>query len=236
MLDSIPGIPIWLGILFILLGTVGLLARLGRAPCIIAVGIGIFAFFHSTPDSIAFLHSTRDSKSGPSESPLSVDGEASKNFFDSMGLGGTAPNIQYNVKVTIRNTQGGTLTFDQVQGKFYPESGHQLRSVWVQDPNNDPADSYARLAKGEQVPELKLWTVGPGAAVDHEFQTNGHTFDLLEEASGKPLRFSVEIRLNGVVIAGPYVAVLPPLEGLPYYDDVLGGGQKAFRLLFSGDQ
>ncbi len=165
-------------------------------------------------------------------SAVSVEAEASRAFYNTMGLGGgtTAP-VEYKVKVTIRNTGTSALTWDQLQAEFYPEHGRHLTiPMFPYDPEKG-GDERAYQQGGKK--SLKL---APGASQDFEFGTDGYTFDLLGEADRKPLRFSVAVLFDGTAIAGPYVALLPPLNDLPSYERALvagGNGQKPVKLSFS---
>ncbi len=161
---------------------------------------------------------------------FSVEGEVGRAIYITMGLRDvtTAP-IEYRVKVTIHNTGSNPLVWDQIQADFYPERGrHLTQSTFAYDPEKGE-DRRAYYEGGNRPQEI-----APGASHDLEVDTNGHTFDLLGEAGGKPLRFSVAVLLKGRTIAGPYVALLPPLDDLPSYEQALvGGGQKPVKLAFA---
>ena len=164
---------------------------------------------------LAVVVFSRCSKLQEQQNGLSVEGEVTQENYMSLGIG--ASPIAYHVDVTARNVGERQLDFDKIEAYFFTEEGKSLRTVkhrYDEEKGTD-GDSYKT---GENI----LTSLAPGAVEELEFSTNGYTFKLLREASGKPLKFSIIFYRDDKVVAGPYFAVLPlHIQALPQYEQTL---------------
>ncbi|MFH0988504.1 MAG: hypothetical protein V1799_00635 [bacterium] len=132
--------------------------------------------------------------------------------------------LAYRVKVSLKNTGEQTLEFDQIETAFVPQGGTPLKQM-----------SGIRR-KGSQQNEKV--TLEPGSVKEFPaFTSDGYTNDLISDARGRPLRFSVSLLSLGQRLFGPTMAVLPDikkLSTLPSYHQSLSDKKvKGFPLTFS---
>lgn len=125
---------------------------------------------------------------------LTITTHAFRGFHTTSFSGGSQP--EYVVAVTILNTSDRPLACDTIEGSFFSKYGPAL-----QQPTTNAQED--------------IFTIDPGKPESFDFRTNGYTTDLVLQAKGGPLFFSITIKKDDRNIAGPFSARLPPVSDLP---------------------
>jgi hypothetical protein len=93
----------------------------------------------------------------------------------------------------IQNSSSERLIFDTLDGGFVSARGGSLRSPMYN-------------LQGDH-----LWRLEPGERTEFSYDTNGYTDRLIAGADERGVRFVVTLYYEKRVIAGPFLATLPPL-------------------------
>jgi hypothetical protein len=125
---------------------------------------------------------------------LEVEGEV-KLAYDTNPLGGGGGSQMYRVQVHLTNGTTKTVTYDVIDGAFLVSATQGLH------------------AKSSSV-DGKAMKLESGEDVYFEFDTDGYTSQLLDEAGGNPLFFAITLLYKEKTVAGMYATQLPKLEAL----------------------
>lgn len=135
---------------------------------------------------------------------FAIGGEVSSNLY--VGFGGSgSSSVEYEVQLTIENI-GEAVTIDEIASRFH--AGNTAKGLSV---NVTKADG--------------IWQMNPGEQIEKVFTTNGYTEQLLVDASGGKIIFSISFIGAEKVFAGPYYTLLPAFKEL--------SGGKSSELTFS---
>jgi len=186
-----------------------------------------FLFFSFTVVIMMFLVSCRGSDSGSpaKKESLLVEGEVVRDFYSSFMS--TGSDVEYRVEFRLKNIGDKPLVCDEIEAAFFSFQGTALRMPTYRYDEGKEAEQEAY-----QTGKRLTFELLPGQTEKFEKSTDGYTTDLLTRAQGEPLKFSVALKLNDVLVAGPFVATLPEIQSLPSYVDKWSGKTEGYRLKF----
>lgn len=167
------------------------------------------------------------SESAGSDS-LVVTGEVSQEHYTSLVSDPLSVPYAYHVTVNVKNAGTAPIVYDAIEAQFIPANGKPLgmtqRSVAA------GTDSVEKTGATEPSLDEEL---PPNDSKSFDFSTNGYTLELLHNAGDAPLRFAVAFVKNNHAVSDVFVADLPALDELPFYETLEIEKEKAKPLAFT---
>jgi hypothetical protein len=143
---------------------------------------------------------------------ISLTGTASKGI-DSANTSSARESYTIDVEVRLKNTGAAALTFDTVELAFTPGKAKPLRLMVTSYAPSNKLDEYGAPMIDKK--KVLTKTVNPGDEEKWNADTDGYTHQMITQAGGEPVVFSIALLSKGRKIAGPFRASLPDLDSLP---------------------